>query len=144
MIYHPAVCTFSLLKCGKRNVLVPHSQVSGGEVMQITPLSGSWQYTKMKTESALQQSEDFQDILAQAQEEKDDAKLKQVCQEIEALFIQQLFKEMRATIPKDGILPESMATNIYQEMLDAEYSKLMAKSPGNLGIAEMLYQQLKR
>lgn len=76
--------------------------------------------------------------------ETEDAKLLAACQEIEALFIQQLWKQMRATVPKAGLIPESMAGNLYQEMLDAEYSKLMARSSQSKGIAEMLYKQLSR
>lgn len=112
--------------------------------MQIAPLSASPQSAKLKAESAFEQGQDnFQEILAQAEREEDDTKLKQACQDIEAVFIQHLLKQLRATIPKGGLIPESMATQMYEEMLDAEYSKLMASAPKNLGIADMLYQQLK-
>lgn len=112
--------------------------------MQINPLSIAVQQHTLKAESALEQSKgDFQEVLARAQREQDEPKLKQACQDIEAMFIQQMFKQMRATVPKGGLIPESMGTKIYEEMLDAEYSKLMASSPDNFGIAEMLYQQLK-
>lgn len=87
---------------------------------------------------------DFQEVLKQVQSEKDDKKLKEACQEMEAIFVNLLLRQMRATVPKSGLLEESAAGSIYQEMLDEEYSKLIAKSPGNLGIGEMLYRQLKR
>lgn len=74
---------------------------------------------------------------------EEDAALKKACQEIEAIFIQQMLKQMRATVPKSNLIPESMATNLYREMLDSEYSKLMAESSQSLGIAELLYEQLK-
>jgi flagellar protein FlgJ len=113
--------------------------------MQIDALSASAQYTRLKAENAWQQGQNnFKDILAQAEREQDDTKLKQACQDIETMFIQQMLKQMRATVPKGGLIPESMASNLYQEMLDAEYSKLMASSPGDsLGIADLIYQQLK-
>ena len=113
--------------------------------MQIDPLSASSQYTQLKAENARQQGQNnFKDILALAEREQDDVKLKQACQDIETMFIQQMLKQMRATIPKGGLIPESMASEMYQEMLDEEYSKLMASSPNDsLGIADLIYRQLK-
>ncbi|MGI6145108.1 MAG: rod-binding protein [Peptococcia bacterium] len=113
--------------------------------MQIDPLSASSQHIRLKAENAWQQGQNnFKDILAQAEREQDNAKLKQACQEIEAMFVQHMLKQMRATVPKGGLIPESMASKMYQEMLDAEYSKLIASSPHHsLGIADLIYQQLK-
>jgi flagellar protein FlgJ len=112
--------------------------------VQVNPLQEFKQSTLMKAESAYQQSKDnFQEVLAKAQQEQDDVKLKKACQDIETIFIQQMFKQMRATIPKSGFIPETMATKMYEEMLDAEYSKAIAESPHNFGIADLLYQQLK-
>lgn len=85
---------------------------------------------------------DFATILA-AEQQKEAAQLKKACQDLEAFFVQQIFKQMRATIPQSGFLPESMATQMYEEMLDSEYSRVIAESPRGLGLAEMLYEQLK-
>lgn len=74
---------------------------------------------------------------------EEDAALKKACQEIEAIFIQQMLKQMRATVPKSELIPESSATQLYQDMLDSEYSKLMSESSQSFGIADMLYKQLK-
>ena len=74
---------------------------------------------------------------------EEDAALKKACQEIEAIFIQQMLKQMRATVPKSELIPESSASNLYQDMLDSEYSKLMSESSQSFGIADMLYKQLK-
>lgn len=118
--------------------------------MEINSLMGLSESVLRKAESSYQQGEGkFREILEKAQnaqnasKEQDDEQLKTACREIEALFIQQMLKQMRATIPKAGLIPESMATNIYQEMLDSEYSKLMSESHNSLGIAKMLYKQLK-
>ena len=37
----------------------------------------------------------------------DDKSLLKACQDFEAIFVQQLLKEMRKTVPKDGFIPES-------------------------------------
>jgi flagellar protein FlgJ len=63
---------------------------------------------------------------------KEDKELKKACQEIEAMFLQELLKEMRATVPQDGLIPDSMSTKIYRDMLDSEISKQMAESPHNM------------
>ncbi|MDD2401556.1 MAG: rod-binding protein [Clostridia bacterium] len=91
-----------------------------------------------------QKEESFKKIFEKAKNEKDDKKLRTVCQEIEELFIHQMIKQMRATIPKSELMPESTATKIYNDMLDSEYSKQMAKSNNNIGIADVIYKQIKR
>jgi flagellar protein FlgJ len=68
----------------------------------------------------------------------------QACRDVEAYFIQLLWKEMRKSsdaFASGGILPRSNAEKIFQEMLDEENSKNMAKS-GGIGIADMMYRQL--
>lgn len=87
---------------------------------------------------------DFKTILRQAQEQKDDSKLREACQEIEAVFIHQMLQQMRATVPQSGFLEEKSAAKIYRDMLDEKYSELMARSNSNLGLADLLYRQLKR
>lgn len=86
--------------------------------------------------------DDFQKLLAKARGEEDDRKLREACEEIEAIFIHQMLRQMRATVPSGGLLSESNAAKIYRDMLDEEYSRIMAHSPTNMGLAEMLYKQL--
>lgn len=71
---------------------------------------------------------------------KDSKAMLKVCQKFESFFIQFMFQKMRDALPKDGILGESTSMNWYQEMLDKEVAKQMAKKQ-SLGIAETLYQQ---
>ncbi|HHY05784.1 MAG TPA: hypothetical protein GX532_02250, partial [Clostridia bacterium] len=90
--------------------------------MQVNPLTLSAPNIIKKAENAWQQSQDnFAAVLVKAQQEREDTQLKKACQDLEALFIQQMLKRRRATIPKSGFIPESMATKMYEEMLDAEY-----------------------
>lgn len=86
---------------------------------------------------------DFAAVLNKVKNEKDDKKLMEACQEMEAVFVQELFKQMRATVPENEFIPEGTASKIYQSMLDKEYSLQAAKSHNSLGLAEMLYEQLK-
>jgi flagellar protein FlgJ len=95
-----------------------------------------------KTQTQSQKLENFEDVLKKAAEEKDDKALKEACQEFEAYFIHQLFKEMRRTIQSGGLIEKSQGEEIFQEMLDEEYAKNASKSDG-IGLANMLYKQLK-
>ena len=79
--------------------------------------------------------------LTSAYTEKDDAKLKETCQEFESLFINMMMKEMRKTVPERELLSSSFATDTYQEMLDEEISKSASKGNG-IGIADAMYKQI--
>lgn len=109
--------------------------------MKIDSLTANTQKLS-KTQELTSKSGDFQKMVTEVQEKKDETQLKEACQQIEALFIHQLISQMRKGVPQNGLLPPSTATKIYRDMLDTEYSKEMAKSPDNLGLAAMLYKDL--
>ncbi len=72
-----------------------------------------------------------------------DRQLKEAANQFEALFIFQMLQRMRATVMKGGLLEESMGEQVFRGMLDQEYTMKMAEA-GNLGLAEMIYEQLKQ
>ena len=72
----------------------------------------------------------------------DDAKLRESANDFEAIFIQQMLKSMRKTSFESDLLPKSEGEKVFQSLLDEQYALLSAKS-GSLGLAEMIYQQLK-
>jgi Rod binding domain-containing protein len=72
------------------------------------------------------------------------SKLVEQCQEFESIFVKMMMKEMRSSVDKsDSLLSGGWAEDIYQDMLDDEYSKSMAKTAG-FGLADQLYKQLAR
>jgi len=73
---------------------------------------------------------------------QEDEKLKKACDDFSALFVSMLWKEMRNTIPENGFVPKSNAEKIFQEMMDGELSKEMAKSEG-FSLSRVLYEQMK-
>jgi flagellar protein FlgJ len=73
----------------------------------------------------------------------DDEKLREVSYDFEAIFIKKMLDSMRSTVPKDGLFGESMARDIFEDMLYDEYSKMMSRTAG-LGIADMIYRQLSQ
>lgn len=85
----------------------------------------------------------FQKQLELAVAKQEDAALKDACQQFEAYFIQQMWKGMRNTLSGDGLIPKSQGEDIFQEMLDAEYSKEASQGQG-IGIAQTLYRQLSK
>ncbi len=85
----------------------------------------------------------FEAVLNEAIEKKDNEKLKNACQEFEGYYLQQLFKEMRKTVPESGLLEKSEGRDIFEDMLYEEYAKDMSKGKGT-GLSEMLYRQLSK
>lgn len=86
---------------------------------------------------------DFQASLEKAFDEKDDKKLREACRNFEAIFMNMMYKQMRATIQKSDLLPDDNATEVYQSMLDEEIVSEASKGRG-MGLGEMLYKQLSK
>lgn len=62
--------------------------------------------------------------------------------EFEALFIKQLLKEMRKTVPDGGLFEKSSEMDTYEEMLDGAFAQAMADS-GQFGIAKQIEEQVR-
>lgn len=84
---------------------------------------------------------DFAGVLERAAENKEEQRLKEVCQELEAVFLNMVFQRMRATIIRGGLIKESLGEDIFTSMLDSELAREMSKG-GSTGIADVLYRQL--
>lgn len=86
----------------------------------------------------------FEQLLEKAQLEKDDETLKEACREMEAYFIQYLFKTMKSSTQLgDGIIPKGEHEEIFEDMLIEEQSKEATKA-GGIGLSDMLYKQLSK
>ena len=71
-----------------------------------------------------------------------EARSEQAFKDLEGLFLKELLKEMRKSIPDEGIFKKSHATEMYEEMLDDVFSKAMADS-GQFGIAKQIAAQVE-
>jgi Rod binding domain-containing protein len=69
--------------------------------------------------------------------------LKKTCEDFESLFIAQILKEMRDTIPKSGLVDGGQAEEIYTSLLDSHLSQEIAAN-GSMGLAQKLYEQLSK
>lgn len=75
-------------------------------------------------------------------EYKEEKELKALAQQFEAIFMNQLMKAMRETLPKEGML-SSFSVDMYESMFDLEVAGEMSKGRG-MGLADVLYTQLSR
>ena len=73
-------------------------------------------------------------------EQSREEKLASACQDFEAVFIGQLWKQMRASVPKDGLF-HSKEEESYLSMFDQELSLKMSRA-GGIGLADLLQSNL--
>ncbi len=71
------------------------------------------------------------------------AKLRKSCREFEAIYVNEMYKNMRKSIPDSGIFEKNTGDTLYQEMLDMEMAKQTAAGDG-IGIGKTMYEQLKK
>ena len=71
-----------------------------------------------------------------------DQELREATQEFESLFLHQLMKAMRSTIPKNNLFHGGQSEEIFTDMLDQEISKIASKR--GIGIADLLFEQLQQ
>ena len=76
-----------------------------------------------------------------AKKGQDPVKLRETAQQFEALFIQQMYKEMRRTVPDDGLIPRGNADDVYTQLQDMEAAKVTAQR-GGIGLTDLIMEQL--
>lgn len=74
-----------------------------------------------------------------------DEELMEACKSFEAYFVEQAFKGMEKMIPKDDDKSSSASyTEMFKDKLYQEYADSATERGDGLGIAKMLYEQMKR
>lgn len=108
----------------------------------LTQISGIADTTKLTKEA--NKSNQFQEVLEKAMTEKDDKKLKEACQEVEAYMLSSLFKQMKqSTEMGERLIPKSDYEEMFEEQLIDEQCKSMTKA-GGIGLADSMYKQMTR
>jgi flagellar protein FlgJ len=93
-------------------------------------------------QKAVSQKHRFEQILSEKLEnEKYNEKLLNACYDMETLFIENLYDAMRKTVPESDFFGQSLAKDIFRDMLYSEYAKIAAKSD-QFGLARQIYEQL--
>lgn len=73
--------------------------------------------------------------------EEEKTGMKRVSKQFEAMFVNQMVNEMRKSVAKGGLVPESHAERVYQSMLDYEYSQKISDSE-QIGLSKVIYDHL--
>lgn len=111
-------------------------------VSSISGINSNLEYSLQTSQSKAQQSE-FDELLKQAQEEKDGKKLMETCKNLESVFVNMMFKQMQSTLSKTSLTDGGFAEGMYNDMLTEQYSEEATKGKG-LGLAQMIYKQLSK
>lgn len=79
-----------------------------------------------------------------ANDARQDAKLRKACRDFEALLLFKLFKEMRQTVPRSGLLPSAPGRETFQMMFDQRVAEELSNRGEGIGLQKMLCEQLRR
>jgi flagellar protein FlgJ len=74
--------------------------------------------------------------------EEDPEKLRQACADFESFFLQTLLKEMRATVPRSGLMGGSSTESLYTSLLDGQMAREIAAA-GGIGLADLFQRSLQ-
>jgi flagellar protein FlgJ len=72
----------------------------------------------------------------------DEQRLRAVAKQLEGVFVQQLFKAMRETVPDDGLANGGAGEDIFTGLMDEQIAGTVP-SHWERGIGESLYRQLR-
>lgn len=75
--------------------------------------------------------------------DRDAAAMRKASHDLEGVFVNELFKAMRATVPADGILSQDSGGELFSSMLDQRLAEVYAERERG-GLGEALYRQLSR
>lgn len=100
-------------------------------------------YNNIKNKVQEAQQGDFESALEKAIEEKDEKKLKKACSDLEAIFVNMMFKQMRNTVQKSDLVDGGSAEEMYEDMLFDKYAEEVSKGQGT-GLGDVLYKQLSK
>lgn len=72
---------------------------------------------------------------------EDPAAIREAARQFESVFIHQVFKTMRATVPEGGLLDAGFGGQVFTDMLDQQYAELASEN-GQIGLASLIAEQL--
>ncbi|MBU2510916.1 rod-binding protein [bacterium] len=106
---------------------------------------------KLDTEAMFQQlnqSKLSKNLLRKAQFNQEDTKaynkkLRDACDGFEEIFVHKLIQVMRSSSDKETLLTGGRGEEIFQDMLDENYAKLISQNRA-LGLSDLIYEQTKK
>ncbi|MFW5873442.1 MAG: rod-binding protein [Bacillota bacterium] len=109
------------------------------EINNVTNLQS--QYSKSSQQDQIDSNE-LTDNLSKLAAENNDEALKKAINDFMSIFMQQMFKSMRNSVPEDGIISGGYAEEVFTEMLDKEVSEIGSEQGLFKDINRQIYQQL--
>ncbi len=109
----------------------------------ISSVNNLTDYNSIKSKSQEAKEGAFESQLEKAIKDKDEEKLKKACRDLEAVFVNMMFKQMRNTIQKSELMGGGYAEGMYEDMLYEKYAEEASKNKG-IGIGDILYKQLSK
>jgi murein DD-endopeptidase MepM/ murein hydrolase activator NlpD len=67
--------------------------------------------------------------------------IRTVARQFESVFLHQVFKSMRATVPKEGMMGAGFGGEVFTDMLDQQYAEIASRSQ-SFGLADAIAMQL--
>lgn len=104
-------------------------------------------YGSAYANAASRRASKLQDSLNSADYAKaSDAELMDACRQFEAYFVEQMYKGMMKTVPTSENSSNYTATmmDYYKDQMLQSMAEETTKQSGGLGLAQMLYEQMKR
>lgn len=103
-------------------------------------------YNNYKTDTATDSAGKLEETLNSDLSKATEEELMDVCKDFEAYFIEQMFKAMQKMVPESSQEMSSSTKQLqdyYKEQMTQSFAEQSTES-GGLGIAQMLYEQMKR
>lgn len=103
-------------------------------------------YNNYKTDTASNSASKLEDTLNSDLSTATEDELMDVCKDFESYFIEQMFKAMQKMVPEsnDSISAANrQMQDFYKEQMTQSFAEQASES-GGLGIAQVLYEQMKR
>ena len=104
-------------------------------------------YSDVYANAANQTANKLQDKLNGADYSKaSEEELMNACKQFEAYFVEQMYKSMMKTIPESETMSGSGSTmmDFYKDKMIEGIAEETAEQNGGVGLAKMLYEQMKR
>ena len=67
--------------------------------------------------------------------------IREAARQFESVFLHQVFKTMRSTVPKEGLMGGGFGGEVFTDMLDQQYAEIASKNE-SLGLSETIARQL--
>ena len=113
----------------------------------MSDLTGLSSYTDYMTDTNRVAAENLQKQLEESAKAKENEALFDACKQFEAYFLEQMFKAMQKTVPNystEGMTGSSSSLMDYYKEQMIQQVAADTTEQSSLGLAQMLYEQMKR